>query len=179
MNKKDIRAEVIPILTEYLKTDDGQKNAHNLYLQLFSSPLFKSSQTIGVTLSMAGELDTQPIIDQGNATGKRMVIPRTLPNFKMEFVELNSETSLEKTKFGVSEPINGSVINASDIDLIVVPGLAFAPDGARVGFGAGFYDRYLRNYVGETVSLALKPQYFPVAKWDVTDYDVLIKNIYH
>ncbi|GAY72877.1 5-formyltetrahydrofolate cyclo-ligase [Lentilactobacillus kosonis] len=179
MKKSDIRKAVFPLLSKYVKTSDGKSNAQALYQQLFQSSLFKDSQTIGVTLSMDGELDTQPIIDQIQQLGKQVIVPRTLPEFKMEFVELNDQTELETTKFGVREPTNGQVITSDKIDLIIVPGVAFTPKGERVGFGAGFYDRYLKSFQGATITLALKPQYFPVAKWDVTDYDVLIGNIYH
>ncbi|MCG4787991.1 5-formyltetrahydrofolate cyclo-ligase, partial [Roseburia faecis] len=73
----------------------------------------------------------------------------------MEFVQIDEDTEFEETGFGVLEPLAGMVLQPQEIDLIVVPGVAFTANGKRLGFGGGYYDRYLANYLGKTVSLAL------------------------
>ena len=179
MKKSEIRKSVIPALSEYVKSPAGRANAQDLYQQLFESDDFKQSSTVGVTLNMEDELDTQPIIDKLNNLNKRVVVPRTLPDFQMEFVVLDERTRLERTKFGVREPVGGQVVDPSGVDLLIVPGVAFTPLGERVGFGAGFYDRYLKKFSGRTITLALKPQFFDKADWVVDDYDVLVQQVFH
>ena len=63
-----------------------------------------------------------------------------------------------------------------EIDLIVVPGLLFSSRGFRIGFGGGFYDRYLADYQGETCSLVFSEQLYD--DWEVEDFDIPVQKIY-
>ncbi|MBW1605669.1 5-formyltetrahydrofolate cyclo-ligase [Lactobacillus sp. Sy-1] len=172
MNKKALRNQIIDALKQTQHVD------HNLYQQLFAHPDWQSAKTVAVTLSSAIELDTNPIIRQALSEGKRIVIPRTLPGFQMEFVTYDDQTQLFKTRFGIMEPANGSGLAKALIDLIIVPGLAFASQTHdRLGFGGGFYDRYLADYQGATVSLALPAQLFDQPNWDVDRYDIKVQTI--
>ena len=102
---------------------------------------------------------------------------RTLPKRQMEFVQIDEDTEFEETGFGVLEPLAGKVLQPQEIDLIVVPGVAFTADGKRLGFGGGYYDRYLANYLGQTVSLALTTQLADAVEWPVEDHDVMIGQV--
>ena len=106
-----------------------------------------------------------------------MLVPRTLPKRQMEFVQIDEDTEFEETGFGVLEPLAGMVLQPQEIDLIVVPGVAFTADGKRLGFGGGYYDRYLANYPGRTVSLALTTQLADAAEWPGEDHDVRIGQV--
>ena len=84
--------------------------------------------------------------------GKRICVPRTYPQGRMEFVEYDPDI-LEKTRFGLLEPNEqGKVVDKAEIDLIHVPGLVFQSKGYRIGYGGGYYDRYLADFAGKTVS---------------------------
>lgn len=177
VNKQELRKEQEQKLTTYFQSTDSVIDSLNLYRQLENLSAFQEATTIATTMSMSGELDSLPIINMAQVMGKQVVIPKTLPNTQMEFYRIDEDLTLEKTKFGVVEPKIGNVVSKSQIDLIVVPGLAFTKDGIRVGFGAGFYDRYLADYGGKTVSLALKPQYFEEPIWPVEEFDIRIDQI--
>lgn len=177
VNKKELRTIQEAKLADYFKTAASFTDALNLYQQLQSLAAFQEANVIATTMNMPGELDTLPIINMAQLLGKQVVIPKTLPEFKMEFYQIDTQLTLDRTKFGVIEPKTGTVVAKEQIDLIVVPGLAFTAEGIRVGFGAGFYDRYLADYRGSTVSLAVPPQYFEQPSWPVEKLDVKIDQV--
>lgn len=177
VNKKELRKKQEDKLANYFQTADAILDTLNLYQQLRSLPVFQTANVIATTMSMPGELDTLPIINMAQLLGKQVVIPKTLPQLQMEFYQVDNKLTLEKTKFGVVEPKTGTVVTKAQIDLMIVPGLAFTQTGVRVGFGAGFYDRYLSDYQGDTVSLAVSPQYFDQPIWPVEDFDVKVDQV--
>ncbi|MBC8931851.1 5-formyltetrahydrofolate cyclo-ligase, partial [Escherichia coli] len=75
---------------------------------------------------------------------------------KMEFKKMDSIHPLIKSKFGILEPNElAETVDKKVIDLLIVPGVAFNKDHYRIGFGGGFYDRFLTDFQGHTVSLYL------------------------
>lgn len=174
--KQAIRKEVLQNLQALSKTDKREQSQY-LIDALVASSWWQEAKTIGLTMSADVELDTKPLIAQALAAGKTVTVPRTLPHRQMAFVALGAGVSFETTKFGLAEPVGGTIIPANEHDLIVVPGVAFADNGARVGFGAGYYDRYLSEFAGTTVSLALRPQRFKQPGWTVDSFDVKIQHI--
>lgn len=175
MSKPKCRQEIIAALEKAASA--SYQNAKQLAEKLFKTPYWQASQTIGITLSTPIELDTWPIIERAREQRKRVVVPKTLPNWQMTFIQLTSEVEFKQSQFGVLEPQNGQEIAKSDIELLLVPGLGFAPGGQRLGFGGGYYDRYLADYHGVTVALALPEQTFVQPVWPVKEYDVLIQHV--
>ncbi|MEJ6400533.1 5-formyltetrahydrofolate cyclo-ligase [Nicoliella lavandulae] len=172
MNKKILRNQIINELKLSKHLDQ------HLYQQLFAHPDWQAADTVAITLSSAIELDTAPLISAAHAAHKQVVVPRTLPGFQMEFVVYDNDTQLAQTKFGIMEPQNGTVVPKTAIDLIIVPGLCFATQtNDRLGFGGGFYDRYLADYQGHTISLALPAQLCATPNWDVDKYDIKVQTI--
>lgn len=108
---------------------------------LIDQPEWTGAKTIAVTLSQSFEIDTAPIILHARHKGQQIVVPRTLPHRQMEFVELNEDTDFDETSFGILEPHDGKVYSPDEIDLMVVPGVAFTASGNRLGFGGGYYDQ--------------------------------------
>ena len=97
------------------------------------------------------EFDTGLFIRQAQADGKRVLVPKTYPQGRMTFVDYNPN-DLELTVFGIWEPRSERAVEKSHIDLIHVPGVAFNKKGYRIGYGGGYYDRYLADFKGMTVS---------------------------
>lgn len=153
-------------------------NEESLYKKLFESSLWNDAKTVALTMSTDDELNTMPIIERGLAEKKQILIPKTFAKGKMEFFEFTSINDLCKTKFGILEP-NGEQepIKKNEIDLIIVPGIAFSKiNNQRIGYGGGFYDRYLQNYQGKTVSLVRKIQLVD-SKWIPELTDVPVQNL--
>lgn len=128
---------------------------------LLSTAYYQTAQTIATYLSLPHEWDTRYVIEQALRDGKQIVIPKTGKQGQMVFVPY--ETSrLVQTRFGTWEPETAEqAVDKSEIDWIHVPGLIWNAQGYRIGYGGGFYDRYLSDYSGLTVSTLLSFQEQP------------------
>lgn len=172
--KQEIRTYILENLNSY-KPDDKLKHETRLYTQLFNCQLWQDASTVAVTMSMENELNTQPIIDMAINVGKKVFIPRVSKKDLLWFDY--SKNRLSKSNFGILEP-NQEVKFAhslNEIDLMIVPGVAFTPDNYRVGYGAGFFDRVLSKYSKDTISLVLPPQL--IDNFSRNQWDMPVKNM--
>ena len=136
-SKKELRQAYIARLQQ-LDLNTRLYEERKLASLLYDQPEWTGAKTIAVTLSQSFEIDTAPIILHARHKGQQIVIPRTLPHRQMEFVELNEDTDFDETSFGILEPHDGKVYSPDEIDLMVVPGVAFTASGNRLGFGGGY-----------------------------------------
>ena len=178
--KKTLRKETIAAmkrLPESVKTQADEQ----LTQRLLELPAFQEAKTLATYLSFDHEFSTAGLIQVALQLGKRVCVPRTYPQGRMEFVEYDPDI-LEKTRFGLLEPNEqGNVVDQSEIDLIHVPGVVFQSEGYRIGYGAGYYDRYLADYAGKTVSTIysiqqkeFQPDVFDQAVQEVLAYEVTL-----
>ena len=101
----------------------------------------QGSQTIALFASLPDEPQSAELIEQ-LSRHKRIVLPR-IEGGNMEFYDISE--GLKEGYFGIMEPIAATPVAASEIDVMVVPGVIFTREGARCGRGKGFYDRHLAN----------------------------------
>jgi 5-formyltetrahydrofolate cyclo-ligase len=141
--------------------------------QLYKDEFWEKAATVAITISRFPEVDTWQIIRKAWEQGKRIVIPKCEAKSRtMDFRELTVFSQLESVYFGLLEPIvsETSSVPAEEIDLVIVPGAAYARSGYRLGFGGGYYDRFLANYHGNTLSLAFEKQLInslPIERHDI------------
>lgn len=178
--KKTLRKETIVAmkrLPESVKTQADEQ----LTQRLLELPAFQEAKTLATYLSFDHEFSTAGLIQAVLELGKRVCVPRTYPQGRMEFVEYDPDI-LEKTRFGLLEPNEqGKVVDKAEIDLIHVPGLVFQSKGYRIGYGGGYYDRYLADFAGKTVSTIysiqqkeFQPDVFDQAVQEVLVYEVTL-----
>lgn len=149
--KKSLRKQVLQELKSLSKEEKQSMNDW-LTEQFFQHPFYKEAKTIATYLSFPHEFQTAELIEQAQKDGKEIVIPKTYPKGQMDFVVYEPE-KLERNSFGLLEPQGSiTVVQPAQIDLIHVPGLAFNPSSYRVGYGGGYYDRYLEHFTGHTIS---------------------------
>ena len=150
-----MKAELRKKILQEMKTlSQEQKQAmdRDLTERFLQHPFYQETKTIATYLSFPHEFQTQELIEQALKDGKKVLIPKTYPKGHMDFVVYNPQ-QLVKTSFGLLEPQGDlEVVDASQIDLIHVPGLAFTREGYRIGYGGGYYDRYLELFTGHTLS---------------------------
>ena len=166
------------ILQEMKALSQEQKQAMDQVLteRFLQHPFYQEAKTIATYLSFPHEFQTQELIEQALKDGKKVLIPKTYPKGRMEFVVYNPQ-QLVKTSFGLLEPQGElEVVEASQIDLIHVPGLAFTTEGCRIGYGGGYYDRYLEHFTGHTLSTIYpcQVQDFITENHDIPVQEVLI-----
>ena len=149
--KSELRKQV---LQEMKAISQEQKQAIDQALteRLLQHPFYQEAKIIATYLSFPHEFQTQELIEQALKDGKKVLIPKTYPKGRMDFVVYNPQ-QLVKTSFGLLEPQGDlEVVAAYQIDLIHVPGLAFTTEGYRIGYGGGYYDCYLEHFSGNTLS---------------------------
>ena len=170
MTKDEIRKTKIALMKE-LNTIEKEAEEHQLYTRLFESEYWKKADSIAMTMSQDFEINTQPIMEEVWKKHKKVLLPRAKKGRVMDFVPYTPETVLERSSFGILEPsAHLPAVEKEDIDLIIVPGLAYSQDGYRIGFGGGYYDRFLADYNGLKISLVLKIQ--QMDEWTPETFDI-------
>jgi 5-formyltetrahydrofolate cyclo-ligase len=152
--------------------------SYKIACMLYGDEAWKQAEVIGLTVSKQPEVDTYQIIRKAWELGKQVVVPKCEPQAKrLIFRTLNEFSQLESVFYGLFEPIEELTkeVDAKRIDLMIVPGLAYTNEGYRLGFGGGYYDRYLQNYHGKTLSLAFNVQLVPSLL--VEEHDIPVSKI--
>lgn len=160
MDKKHLRQEVLQTLNTIPKEQHERKSMQLTHL-LINCDEWKQSMNIAVTISNFPEVNTSYLINQAKQENKRFFVPKCNPKTKeMSFYEWNEHTEFERVYGNLLEPIiqTTSKIDKNKLDLIIVPGVVYSKDGYRIGFGGGYYDRYLVGFKGKTISLLFKEQ---------------------
>lgn len=157
--KAIIRKETLASLKKLSQKKQEKEMLEDKILNdFYQSSLWKESAVVATTLSMPIEFNTEKLIEKALEEGKTISIPKTFGKGQMAFFNYKIGDELERTTFGVLEPVKEELITKDKIDLLIVPGVAFNDLGFRVGFGGGFYDRYLADFKGKTCSLVLPQQ---------------------
>lgn len=160
LDKNKRRHSVILQLNEQSK-EDRKKIEQHLINQLLQSKLWHKAKTVGITISQAIEWNTRPIIQEAWNQGKIVCVPKSYPtDRKLIFYKIDSFEQLETAAYGLLEPIveKTKQLKKERIDLLIVPGMVFDKYGYRIGFGGGYYDRFLTDFPNETCSLLCKKQ---------------------
>lgn len=170
--KKELRQTV---LNQMKKLSGKEKEQADNWLtqRLLSSAAYQKAQVIATYLSMPHEVSTAAFIKQARLDGKRVLVPKTYGQGRMIFVDYD-ESRLQKSSFGLLEPMSEEAVEKTEIDLIHVPGVVFNSQGFRIGYGGGYYDRYLDDYEGTSVSTI-----YQVQQEDFTpaQHDVAVKEL--
>lgn len=134
-----------------------------LFRRLISLERYRRAKMVITFVSTPIEVDTHNLILYALTEGKQVVVPRCVPGTRlMDFCLIRSFDDLEPGTFSVLEPKQScEVLTRFDNSLCVVPGLAFDMHGFRLGYGKGYYDRFLNAYHGYTVGICYNSCLYP------------------
>ena len=173
--KSELRKQVLQEM-KAIPREQKQFIDQALTERLLQHPFYQEAKVIATYLSFPHEFQTQELIEQALKDDKKVLTPKTYPRGRMDFVVYDPH-QLVKTSFGLLEPQGDlEVVDASQIDLIHVPGLVFTTEGYRIGYGGGYYDRYLKHFPGHTLSTIYPCQIqdFSPENHDIPVQEVLI-----
>lgn len=146
--KKSIRNHILD-----KRSNLGENNhisfSKDIINKLYESDLYRDSKIIMTFISFGDEVDTHEFIKKSLKDGKRIVVPITFPKTKeIRPSELFDFNELKIGFYNILTPKDEFIrfIDPKEIDLIVVPGVGFDRNGFRVGYGGGYYDRFLSKY---------------------------------
>ena len=131
---------------------------------------FRDAQKIGAYYPIGSEILTQDIIQELLSKGKEVFLPKVIGE-EMEFRKITDFSSLEKGSFDIMEPKDNCQTD-NDLDVILVPTVGITPTGVRLGYGHGFYDKFLAEHKTTTISLTLEKQI--VKNIPKSEHDIII-----
>ncbi len=138
MTKDELRKYLIEKRKEIINKKELSTIIVNKIIDL---DIYKKAKVIALYKSMKDEVDTNFLISN-SLKEKKVLLPRIINN-QIHFIVINKNTLYEKSNIGVLEPLGEEY--CGNIDLIIVPGIAFDKNLNRLGFGMGYYDKYLSN----------------------------------
>lgn len=144
MDKKALRRE-ISAKKRAMTTEQIESSSQILAEKLFETDLYRHAQAIYGYLSYNQEVRTEPILRRALADGKRVAVPKVFGE-EMKFLWIEDLDLVAPGYFDIPEPIADGPEADDEMALILMPGLAFDPQGHRLGYGGGFYDRYLAEH---------------------------------
>ena len=178
--KKELRQTVLSQMKS-LSGKDKELADSWLTHHMLQSRAYQEAKVIATYLSMPHEVSTADFIKQAQLDGKRVLVPKTYGQGRMIFVDYD-ESRLQKSSFGLMEPISEEAVDKTEIDLIHVPGVVFNSQGFRIGYGGGYYDRYLANFIGASISSIysfqksdFEPNYHDIAVKEVLIYELHLR----
>lgn len=118
---------------------------------------FSAARQVMLYMSFRDEVETTGLLAEVLAEGKRLILPKCYPHGIMQpFAVTDLDRDVEEGRWGITEPkAKGEPVDPQVIDLVVVPGVAFDRQGHRLGYGAGYYDRFLPRLAPGTPRIGL------------------------
>ena len=171
MDKKELRAEIRA--KKRAMTPEQIEQASVRLGELFTaSEVYKEAKTIYGYLPYNQEVRTVPMLEQALRDGKRVAVPKVIGD-DMKFIYMTDLSQVENGYAGIPEPIANEPVADDPTALVLMPGLAFDPAGHRIGYGGGFYDRFLAAEPNHpTIALCYDFQMLPSLETEEFDIPV-------
>ena len=179
ISKYQIRQEILRIRNS-LSEPEIIHSSNIISRKVLSTKEFKNARSIGIYYPIRSEVKTFEIIKHSLATKKTIGLPRIIDSKRIAFFKIMEksleEIKLTKGKYGILENVISDFI-LEEMDLLIIPGIAFDLQGNRIGYGKGYYDRFLSsrkaNYI---IGLAFENQI--IKKIPYTEYDIPVDLLF-
>ncbi len=174
MNKQELRS-AIRARKRAMTQEEIQIRSDALCQKFLESDAYRRACTLYGYLPYNQEVRTWPILERAIADGKRVAVPKVYGD-EMKFIYLEDLTQVEKGYSGIPEPIADGPVAEDKTALVLMPGLAFDPQGHRIGYGGGFYDKFLSREP-EHPTLALCYEFQMVEKLETEQFDIPVDEV--
>jgi len=157
MDKAALRKELLN-RRRALNQKERAEKSQAIFKRLQTMAAYKTTKCVLVYASMADEVQTKSIIEDLNARGVDIYLPLILSD--TEFIPCKMTDETQKNRYGIDEPVPCETAQkgSGKIDLAICPGVGFDTNGNRIGFGKGYYDRYLHGEKLTKIGLAFETQ---------------------
>ena len=169
MDKKQLRDQIRQQKRAMTQEQIEEKSAE-LGRRFLASELYKNADTIYGYLPYNQEVRTVPMLEQALRDGKRVAVPKVYGD-RMRFLLMTDLSLVEKGYAGIPEPVADGPAADDPRALVLMPGLAFDPQGHRIGYGGGFYDKFLEEEPGHP-TLALCYDFQMLPQLDTEEHDI-------
>lgn len=171
MNKQELRRSIRE-QKRAMTEEEIVRRSEALCALFTQTEAYRNAKSIYGYLPYNQEVRTVPILAQAQRDGKRVAVPKVYGD-EMKFLWLDDLTQVAKGYSGIPEPIADEPEAQDPTALVLMPGLAFDPQGHRIGYGGGFYDKFLSREPGHpTVALCYSFQILPVLETEEFDIPV-------
>ncbi len=140
MNKQNLRKKSLFLRASIQSRAEKDLKIQNTFLE---SSIYQNADVIMTYLSYKSEVETISLLKKMLDDGKTVLAPVCAENGEMEAHLVRSKDDLAPSKFGILAPTNPEIFSPEKIDLVICPGCAFTEKGYRLGYGGGYYDRFL------------------------------------
>ena len=178
--KAKIRREIL----EKLRSQDNKTRSvksQQIKRRLFEDSSFQAAKSVMFYVAKAYEVDTKDMIEEAIAIGKKVIIPVTEPKKKRLIPSeiKNPKKELVKGAFGIYEPKKEYMraVDIKDIDMVIVPGVAFDKKGNRIGHGQGYFDRFLKDLPKRLPAIGLAFKFQLVERIKTLSWDIPVTKV--
>lgn len=154
MNKEILREKYLKIRKDINKLDK-EKYDNDIFTKVINLKEYKESKLVLIYVSLENEVDTFKIIEHSLKIGKKVAVPKCIEN-NIIFYYISSLDELEKGKFNILEPKTNKKVIDFNNSICIIPAVAFDKENNRIGYGKGFYDRFLKNYYEVKIGLTYR-----------------------
>lgn len=144
--KKDIRKQILAERSA-MDSESVMLASQVICRKIMGLPAYEGAENICIYMPIRNEVDVRLLVPEAEVENKKVWIPKVCGD-EMEFRAYEGEDSLEIGAYNIPEPISEEVLKANDKTLIIMPGAVFTPDRNRIGYGGGYYDKFLAHNTG-------------------------------
>ena len=174
MNKQELR-RTIRERKRAMTEEEIVERSNALAEKFYNTPAYQAATTIYGYLPYNQEVRTVPMLQRALDEGKRVAVPKVYGE-EMRFIYLEDLTQVSKGYAGIPEPIADAPVAEDKQALVLMPGLAFDPQGHRIGYGGGFYDKFLAKEPYHP-TLALCYEFQMQAHLDTEEFDIPVDTV--
>ena len=174
MDKKELRKKIRE-LKRAMTTEQIDSASARLGELFLACPQYKEAKTIYGYLPYNQEVRTVPMLEQAIKDGKRVAVPKCYGD-EMRFIYMDDLTQVENGYANIPEPIADGPVADDKTALVLMPGMAFTKDGKRMGYGGGFYDKFLEREPNHP-TIALCYEFQLLDHLDVEAHDIPVDEV--